>query len=73
MTSKSKAIFRKLNIPTTFLEKDPEFWREDGDFQTALTIMHELKVVNDHAEQGVALIQEYCDLLTKEEDQLQYL
>ena len=57
VTSKSKVIFEKLNIPTSFLDKDPEFWREDDDFQTASTIVHELKVVNDYAEQGVALIQ----------------
>ena len=73
VTSKSKVIFQKLNIPTSFLEKDPEFWKEDDDFQTASTIVHELKVVNDHAERGVALIQKYCRLLIKEEDQLQYL
>ena len=73
VTSKSKVIFQKLNIITSFLEKDPEFWRKDDDFQTASTIVHELKVVNDHAERGVALIQEYCGLLTKEEDQLQDL
>ena len=73
VTSKSKFIFQKLNTPTSFFEKDPEFWGEDDDFQTALTIVHELKVVNDHAEQGVVLIKEYCGLLTKEENQPQYL
>ena len=73
VTSKSKVIFQKLNISTSFLEKDPEFWKEDDDFQIASTIVHELKVVNDHAERGVALILEHCGLLTKEEDQLQYL
>ena len=73
VTSKSKVIFQKLNIPISFLDKDPEFWREDDDFHTASTIAHELKVVNDHTEQGVALIQEYCKLLTKEEDQQHYL
>lgn len=28
--------------------------------------------MNDHAERGVALIQEYSDKLTKDEEQLQY-
>ena len=73
MTSTSKVIFQKLNILISFLDKDPEFWREDEDFQNALTIVHELKVVNDHVKQGVALIKEYFGLFTKEEDQLQYL
>ena len=53
VTSKSKVNFQKLNIPTSFLDKDPEFWREGDDFQTALTIVHELKVINEHAERGV--------------------
>ena len=73
VTSTSKGIFQKLNILTSFLDKDPEFWRENDNFQNALTIVHELKVVNDHVKRGVALIKEYFGLLTKEEDQLQYL
>ena len=32
-----------------------------------------MKVVNDHAERGVALIQEFSGLLTRDEDQLQFL
>ena len=33
----------------------------------------ELKVFSDHAERGVVLIQEYCGLMTKDEQQLQFL
>lgn len=32
-----------------------------------------MKVVNDHAERGVALIQEYNGYLTHSEEQLQFL
>ena len=35
--------------------------------------MHELKVVNDTAQRGVALIQAYSGSLTGDEEQLQYL
>ena len=31
--------------------------------------MQELKVANDHAERGVAFIQEYCELMTNDEQQ----
>ena len=31
-TASSKVIFKKLNIPTSFLDKDPEFWKENDDF-----------------------------------------
>ena len=39
VTSKSKVIFQKLNIPTSFFDKNPEFWREDDDFQAMLRMM----------------------------------
>ena len=36
--------------------------------------VHDLKVVNDTAQRGVALIQAYCSgSLTRDEEQLQYL
>ena len=43
------------------------------DYQEALAVVKAMNVVNDHAERGVALIQEYCGLITKDESQLQYL
>ena len=66
-----KVLLQKLNILTSFLDKDSEFWREDDNFLIALTIVHELIVVNDHAELGVALILKNCSLLTKEKEQQQ--
>ena len=30
VTSTSKVIFQKLNIATSFLDKDPKFWRDRG-------------------------------------------
>ena len=73
VTSKSNVLFQKLKLPDGFLKNDPITWNSDLNFQKALLIVKELKIVNDHAEQGVALIQEYCGLLTRDEDQLQYL
>ena len=35
--------------------------------------VHELRVVNDTAERGAALIQAYSGSLTRDEQQLQYL
>ena len=35
--------------------------------------MPKFKVVNDHVKRGVALIQEYSGLMTKDEQQLQFL
>ena len=62
-----------LDLPDIFLEVDPELWADLDDFRQAVEVIHGMKVVNDHAESGVALIQEFSGLLTKDEPQLQYL
>lgn len=72
-TSTSKTLFQKMKLPDGFLVTDPDTWEDDEDFQTALSIVKGMKVVNDQAERGVTLIQEYSGILTKDEDQLQYL
>ena len=73
MTSVSKILFQKLKLPSGFLQKDSA-WNDDNDFlRTSSIIAPEFKVVNDQAERGVAFIQEYCGLMTKDEQQLQFL
>ena len=52
---------------------DPSEWGEEETFQEALCIINGLAVVNDRAERGVALIQEFNQKLTPGEDQLQFL
>lgn len=42
-------------------------------FQLASNFVRNMKVVNDFAERGVALIQSYNNILMKSEDQKQYL
>ena len=69
----SKRLFRSMGVPGSFLEIDPSRWNENLDFQSAREVMKGLCVVNDHAERGVALIQQYNKVLTKDEEQLQYL
>ena len=58
VTSTSKVLFQKLKLPSGFLQKDPYAWNDYNNFLRALSIVPELKVINDHAERGVALIQE---------------
>jgi len=62
-----------MSIPTGFLDVDPDLWATNDDYQCGLRILKQLKVVNDHAERGVALIQEYNSILTRKENQKQYL
>ena len=56
-----------------FLSKPPSLWEVDPIFLTMKAKMKLLKVVNDCAERGVALIQSYNSVLTKDESQKQYL
>ncbi|KAK0062096.1 hypothetical protein Bpfe_008589 [Biomphalaria pfeifferi] len=50
-----------------------ETWKENDDYQEAFRIVQGLKVVNDCAERGVKLIQEYNSILTNYDQQKQYL
>ena len=47
--------------------------RSSETLQSSLAIVKRLKVVNDNAERGVALVQAYNRLLTKDEEQQQFL
>ena len=72
-TTNSKKLFQCLRLPESFLAKDPVHWEEDDSYQKAVQVVQNLAVVNDRAERGVALIQDFNKKLTKDEDQLQFL
>lgn len=69
----SLLLFTRLGLSTSFLEANPKSWEDLEDFKKTKAIVGALKVVNDHAERGVALVQDFSGLLTKGEEQLQYL
>ena len=72
-TRSTEGFFDKLGLDKGFLEVDPDDWEHREDFVKASQVAAGLSVVNDHAERGVALVQEYSSHLTKDEDQLQYI
>ena len=57
VTNNSMNLFRLLNLPTEFLSTDPDMWEEQESYAVAKHRLATLKVVNDTAERGVALIQ----------------
>lgn len=73
VTAKSMIFFQLLELPAGYLKVDPDLWELREDYKQAKEIIKSLNVVNDHAERGVALIQEYSGLLTHDEMQLQFL
>ena len=65
-------FFRILSINNNFLSDDPETWVSNNSYLEAEAVVRELCVVNDTAERGVAPMQDYNCLLTKDEDQIQF-
>ena len=73
VTQNTSGLFDKLNISTAFLDLDPENWPSSEDYLKGLEVVQNIKVTNDHAERGVALVQEFNRHITHDEDQLQFL
>lgn len=73
VTAKSMTLIQMMELPNGFLAVDPDLWEDRDDYKQAAETVESLKVVNDHAERGVALIQEYSGLITHDETQLQFL
>jgi len=69
----SKNVFKKFNIPEDFLKVKPNEWPNLQGYKKGKCIMHSLKVVNDTAERGVKLMQEYNHKFTTNEDQKQFV
>jgi hypothetical protein len=73
ISKRSMEFFQLMGIDGTFLKADPSEWACDDRFLHGKRIVKAMKVVNDAAERGVALIQEFNNVLTHDEDQQQYL
>ncbi|KAG0724984.1 hypothetical protein GWK47_004858 [Chionoecetes opilio] len=72
VTSKTRSFFQKLDEDECFLAKDPALWEEDDRFKDARKRALGLRVVNDAAERGIALVQR-CLGSTKSAAQEKYL
>jgi hypothetical protein len=73
VTSNTVKLFTALDMPTDFLQLHPSMWETNENYRIALRRITNLKVVNDAAERGVALIQSFNAVLTNQEEQKQYL
>lgn len=66
-------IFEALNIQDDFLHSSPSEWKKFESYRDGERKVKCLKIINDCAERGVALISEYNQLITKDEEQKQFL
>ena len=72
-TEKSLQLLTKLKIGKSFLKIEPTAWNDNADFKCGLERVQTLKVVNDTAERGVKLFEEFNQLITKDEEEKQFL
>jgi len=67
----TKMFFDVMQVETDFLEQDP-VWRDSNEhYIISCQRLQQLKVVNDAAERGVYLIQNFNSVMTSQEEQSQ--
>lgn len=73
VSKRTSKFFERCNISSQFIAHDPATWKSRPDYQQGSTIIPAISVINDTAERGVKLMEEYNNLLTQNEEQKQYL
>jgi hypothetical protein len=73
VSSNTLRFFSAMGVPSEFLENNVEIWEEDEVYKRSREIVRAMRVVNDIAERGAALMEEYNKLHTTNEEQKQYL
>ena len=69
MSSTTQEFFSITGLSFQFLELDVEQWDDDSEYKSVKATIRLLKVINDIAECGVALMDEFNKLLTNDEEQ----
>jgi hypothetical protein len=73
VTSNSRKFFTITGFSSNFLAKDVTQWAEDDEYRRVKASVRCIRVVNDTAERGVALMEEYNKLHTTNEEQKQFM
>ena len=71
--TESLLMFDEFGFSKEWLDKPVATWKNYESFKEMETWVKTLKVTNDTAERGIALVSEYCKILTKDSDDLQNL
>lgn len=73
VTENTAKFFQRFQISTDFLNHHPSTWNNLEDYKQALEYVSQMQVVNDTAERGVQLMEQYNNILTRNEDEKQFL
>ena len=67
-----KNFFTRFSISSNFLYKDPSAWKDDG-YKSRTEKFQTIIVVNDVVERDIKLIQDYTNILAKDESEKQLI
>lgn len=73
VTKSTHTLLKLLDLQEEFFDHDPSDWGRLESYKRNQEVARSVKVVNDLAERGVALIQEFNSSLTRNEEQKQFL
>ncbi|CAA9996980.1 unnamed protein product, partial [Nesidiocoris tenuis] len=73
VSQNTRKFFSITGLSPDFLEREVVTWEYDPEYLHIKNIVSSMRVVNDIAERGVALMEEYNKLHTQNEEQKQYL
>lgn len=73
VSHKTKAFFASFELQTDFFDLDPSIWENNDEYQTASDFCKSLFVVNDSAERGVKFMKDYNRILTRDEEEVQFI
>lgn len=73
VTSNTLRFFQIMDLPHSFLDIDVDNWSTNDDYTSCKRAVVNLRVVNDLAERGVALMEEYNKIIVNDEQQKQFL
>ena len=69
----SRSFFKTSQIDDSFLQMPVQTWSDSPSYNAAATLVKNLAGVNDCSERGGALIQNFNETITKDEQQKQFL
>ena len=72
LSDNSKNLFRRFKIENKFLHLHPSEWMNSNECVQGKLVIGNLKVVNDSAERGIKLIEDFNEKVIKDEDQKQF-
>jgi len=71
VTVNTEKFFQILGIPTDFSKEDVHMWEQHPSYQYGNKIANSPRVVSDHAERSIKLMQDFNRSLTKREEVFQ--